>query len=71
MYDTGSIARFIASVGDWKTAPLTERECAMVAAGGPPLGNLTGPLQFGTGYRSYLWQQIGPRRRIAVQHRLQ
>jgi hypothetical protein len=49
IYDTGSIARFIASVGDWKTAPLTERECAMVAAGGPPLGNLTGPLQFGTG----------------------
>lgn len=45
IYDTGSIARFITRrFGLEKLPGLAEREQAMVAAGGPPPGDLTGAL---------------------------
>ena len=47
IYDTGSIARFITRRWGLETLPgLAERERAMVAAGGPPPGDLTGALRF-------------------------
>ena len=47
IYDTGSIARFITRrFGLRKLPGLAEREAAMVAAGGPPPGDLTGALRF-------------------------
>ncbi|MCJ2184166.1 acid phosphatase [Novosphingobium sp. 1949] len=48
IYDTGSIARFLTRrFGLRKLPGLIEREEAMVAAGGPPPGDLTGALRFG------------------------
>lgn len=48
IYDTGSIARFITRrFGLEKLPGLLEREQAMVAAGGPPPGDLTAALTFG------------------------
>ncbi|WNO52410.1 acid phosphatase [Stakelama saccharophila] len=45
IYDTGSIARFLARrFGLAKLPGLIERERAMIAAGGPPPGDLTGAL---------------------------
>ncbi|NMW24897.1 acid phosphatase, partial [Rhodanobacter denitrificans] len=47
IYDTGSILRFITRrFGLQKLAGLTLREEAMIAAGGPPPGDLTAALQF-------------------------
>ncbi len=47
IYDTGSIARFITRrFGLRKLPGLIERERAMIAAGGPPPGDLTGALVF-------------------------
>lgn len=47
VYDTGSIARFITRrFGLEKLPGLKMREDAMVAAGGPPPGDLTGALDF-------------------------
>jgi acid phosphatase len=47
IYDTGSIARFITRRWGLERLPgLVERERAMIAAGGPPPGDLTGALQF-------------------------
>jgi acid phosphatase len=49
IYDTGSIARFITRrFGLEKLPGLKMREDAMVAAGGPPPGDLTAALQFST-----------------------
>ena len=49
VYDTGSIARFITRrFGLEKLPGLTMRENAMVAAGGPPPGDLTAALNFAT-----------------------
>jgi acid phosphatase len=46
IYDTGSIARFITRRFGLKKLPgLIERERAMIAAGGPPPGDLTGALR--------------------------
>ncbi len=46
IYDTGSIARLITRrFGLEKLPGLVEREKAMIAAGGPPPGDLTGALQ--------------------------
>jgi acid phosphatase len=48
VYDTGSIARFITRRFGLDTLPgLIERERAMIAAGGPPPGDLTGALALG------------------------
>ncbi|WP_157219871.1 acid phosphatase [Flavisphingomonas formosensis] len=48
IYDTGSIARFITRrFGLAKLPGLIEREKAMIAAGGPPPGDLTAALRFG------------------------
>jgi acid phosphatase len=48
IYDTGSIARFLTRrFGLEKLPGLVEREQAMIAAGGPPPGDLTGALRFG------------------------
>ena len=48
IYDTGSIARFLTRrFGLRKLPGLAEREQAMIAAGGPPPGDLTGALRFG------------------------
>ena len=48
IYDTGSIARFLTRrFGLEKLPGLTLREQAMVAAGGPPPGDLTAALEFG------------------------
>lgn len=48
IYDTGSIARFLTRRFGLKKLPgLVEREQAMIAAGGPPPGDLTGALAFG------------------------
>lgn len=48
IYDTGSIARFITRRWRLEKLPgLKLREDAMVAAGGPPPGDLTGALEFG------------------------
>ncbi|RIA43574.1 acid phosphatase [Hephaestia caeni] len=48
IYDTGSIARFITRRFGLKKLPgLIERERAMIAAGGPPPGDLTGALALG------------------------
>ncbi|WDF70921.1 acid phosphatase [Novosphingobium sp. KACC 22771] len=45
IYDTGSIARFLIRRFGLETLPgLVEREKAMIAAGGPPPGDLTGAL---------------------------
>ncbi|MBW4331649.1 acid phosphatase [Stakelama sp. CBK3Z-3] len=45
IYDTGSIARFLTRRFGLKKLPgLVERERAMIAAGGPPPGDLTGTL---------------------------
>ncbi|ROT97438.1 acid phosphatase [Altererythrobacter sp. FM1] len=45
IYDTGSIARFLVRRFGLETLPgLVEREKAMIAAGGPPPGDLTGAL---------------------------
>jgi phospholipase C len=42
IYDTGSIARFLVRRFGLKTLPgLVERDKAMLAAGGPPPGDLT------------------------------
>ena len=50
IYDTGSIARFITRrFGLEKLPGLQMREDAMIAAGGPPPGDLTGALHFPTG----------------------
>lgn len=47
IYDTGSIARFLTRRFGLKKLPgLIEREQAMIAAGGPPPGDLTGALAF-------------------------
>jgi acid phosphatase len=47
IYDTGSIARFITRRWGLEKLPgLIERERAMIAAGGPPPGDLTGALRF-------------------------
>ncbi len=47
IYDTGSIARFLTLRFGLKRLPgLVEREHAMIAAGGPPPGDLTGALAF-------------------------
>jgi acid phosphatase len=47
-YDTGSIARFLTRRFGLPTLPgLVERERAMVAAGGPAPGDLTGALTIG------------------------
>lgn len=47
IYDTGSIARFITRRWGLEKLPgLIERERAMVTAGGPPPGDLTGALRF-------------------------
>ncbi len=47
IYDTGSIARFLTRrFGLRKLPGLLEREKAMVEAGGPPPGDLTGALRF-------------------------
>ncbi|TPG20973.1 acid phosphatase [Sphingomonas koreensis] len=47
IYDTGSIARFITRRwGLEKLDGLVEREHAMIGAGGPPPGDLTGTLRF-------------------------
>ena len=47
IYDTGSIARFITRRWGLDKLPgLVERERAMIAAGGPPPGDLTGALRF-------------------------
>jgi acid phosphatase len=47
IYDTGSIARFITRRWGLETLPgLIERDKAMVAAGGPPPGDLTQALRF-------------------------
>ena len=47
IYDTGSILRFITRrFGLRKLPGLQMREDAMIAAGGPPPGDLTGALQF-------------------------
>jgi len=46
IYDTGSIARLITRRFELEKLPgLMEREQAMIAAGGPPPGDLTGALQ--------------------------
>ncbi len=48
IYDTGSIARLITRrFGLEKLPGLVEREKAMIAAGGPPPGDLTGALELG------------------------
>jgi acid phosphatase len=48
IYDTGSIARFITRRWGLEKLPgLAEREQAMIAAGGPPPGDLTNALRFG------------------------
>jgi acid phosphatase len=48
IYDTGSIARFITRRWDLEKLPgLIEREKAMLAAGGPPPGDLTQALRLG------------------------
>ena len=48
IYDTGSIARFITRRWGLEKLPgLAERERAMIAAGGPPPGDLTQALRFG------------------------
>ena len=48
IYDTGSIARFITRRWGLEKLPgLIERERAMIAAGGPPPGDLTEALKFG------------------------
>jgi len=48
IYDTGSIARFLTRrFGLEKLPGLLEREQAMIAAGGPPPGDLTGALDLG------------------------
>jgi acid phosphatase len=48
IYDTGSIARLITRrFGLEKLPGLVEREQAMIAAGGPPPGDLTGALELG------------------------
>ena len=48
IYDTGSIARLITRRWGLEKLPgLVERERAMIAAGGPPPGDLTGALRFG------------------------
>ncbi|XRD81912.1 acid phosphatase [Dyella halodurans] len=48
IYDTGSIARFLTRRFSLEKLPgLTLREQAMVAAGGPPPGDLTAALEFG------------------------
>jgi acid phosphatase len=48
IYDTGSIARFITRRWGLEKLPgLAMREQAMIAAGGPPPGDLTGALRFG------------------------
>ncbi len=45
VYDTGSIARFLVRRFGLQTLPgLVERDKAMIAAGGPPPGDLTGAL---------------------------
>lgn len=47
IYDTGSIARFIVRRFGLETLPgLRARDQAMIAAGGPPPGDLTGALAF-------------------------
>jgi acid phosphatase len=47
IYDTGSIARFITRRWGLEKLPgLIEREHAMIAAGGPPPGDLTNALRF-------------------------
>jgi acid phosphatase len=47
IYDTGSVARFLTRRFGLKKLPgLIEREHAMIAAGGPPPGDLTGALAF-------------------------
>jgi acid phosphatase len=47
IYDTGSIARFITRRWELEKLPgLAMREQAMIAAGGPPPGDLTGALRF-------------------------
>ena len=47
IYDTGSIARFITRRWELEKLPgLIEREKAMIAAGGPPPGDLTQALRF-------------------------
>jgi len=47
IYDTGSIARFITRRWGLQKLPgLIEREKAMIAAGGPPPGDLTNALRF-------------------------
>jgi acid phosphatase len=49
IYDTGSILRFITRrFGLRKLPGLSARDDAMIAAGGPPPGDLTAALQFGT-----------------------
>lgn len=48
IYDTGSIARFLTRrFGLEKLPGLSMREQAMIAAGGPPPGDLTNALEFG------------------------
>jgi phospholipase C len=48
VYDTGSIARFLTRRFGLESLPgLSQRERAMVAAGGPPPGDLTNALAFG------------------------
>jgi len=48
IYDTGSILRFLTRRFGLKKLPgLIERERAMIAAGGPPPGDLTGALRLG------------------------
>lgn len=48
IYDTGSIARFLTRRFGLERLPgLVERERAMIAAGGPPPGDLTQALRFG------------------------
>ncbi|MGP1666979.1 MAG: alkaline phosphatase family protein, partial [Rhodanobacter sp.] len=50
IYDTGSILRFITRrFGLDKLPGLQRRDDAMIAAGGPPPGDLTAALQFKTG----------------------
>lgn len=48
IYDTGSIARLIVRRFGLETLPgLVERDAAMIAAGGPPPGDLTNALELG------------------------
>jgi acid phosphatase len=48
IYDTGSIARFLTRRFALEKLPgLLEREQAMIAAGGPPPGDLTAALRLG------------------------